>query len=581
MLTRRPLFLLLFASLCLTLHSRAALATTVIIPSDADMVIGARAIVTGKVREVSTALDVESGVVFTYVRLRVREVLKGEIYDREIVLKQPGGEAEGRGTSIYGMPRFAAGQKVLLYLDTWPDGSLRVHQWFLGKFNITKDPATGQEMVTREDAGQNVHILASEVGSTSGGALQSYRELIGRLMEAKAGEAQEFENKYYLGVPLLARPPEFAQLRRSGGIVPQYTFMNQPNPARWFEPDSGQPVLFFINTEQAPYEQITEDIVAAMNVWSAATGNLLRIVNGGATTGCGVTKTDGENTISFNNCDGYFSPSSGCSGVLAVGGIITYTTSHKQTVGGVTFYQALEGNVSFNPYAACSFASRCAVQEITTHELGHALGIGHSSDSGATMYQYLHDDGRCASLGSDDKAAIKAMYPGGPTGSGLNITTGAQLPNATLGAAYSVRLEATGGSGGYTWSLLSGQLPPGLQMTADGTVQGTPSAFGSFSFTAQVRDSAGNLSQKVFLLSVEQVPGPVITNLLYKKKKLTISGTNIDPAATVYLDGQRVAASPDGDSLKTKKVKLKRGAHTLYVVNPDGRESNVVSFTLT
>jgi hypothetical protein len=127
--------------------SGAALATTAVIPRDDEMVIESRGIVIGRVTDVSTAVDTNTDLVYTYIRLQVNEVLKGQIIEREIVLKELGGETRDRGTMIFGMPRFQAGQDVLVYLNTWPDGALRVHQGFLGKFNITRDPATGQMFV--------------------------------------------------------------------------------------------------------------------------------------------------------------------------------------------------------------------------------------------------------------------------------------------------------------------------------------------------------------------------------------------------------------------------------------------------
>jgi len=125
------------------------------------MVVESRAIVTGKVTEVSTAVDTDTDLVYTYIRLQVSEVLKGQIIDREVVLKELGGETRDRGTMIFGMPKFQAGQEVLVYLNTWPDGALRVHQGFLGKFNITRDATTGQLFVERQSKGENVAILSA------------------------------------------------------------------------------------------------------------------------------------------------------------------------------------------------------------------------------------------------------------------------------------------------------------------------------------------------------------------------------------------------------------------------------------
>lgn len=67
----------------------------------------------------------------------------------------------------------------------------------------------------------------------------------------------------------------------------------------------------------------------------------------------------------------------------------------------------------------------------------------------------------------------------------LSITT-SSLPPAKVGESYVVQLTATGGSGGNSWSVSAGALPAGLQLTATGAVEGTPTLAGDFDFTARV-----------------------------------------------------------------------------------------------
>jgi len=68
------------------------------------------------------------------------------------------------------------------------------------------------------------------------------------------------------------------------------------------------------------------------------------------------------------------------------------------------------------------------------------------------------------------------------------------LPQGSVNSPYIATLQASGGTGTYTWSISSGSLPPGLSlnpMTA--AISGTPTTMGTYSFTAKVTD-ANNLS---------------------------------------------------------------------------------------
>ena len=61
-----------------------------------------------------------------------------------------------------------------------------------------------------------------------------------------------------------------------------------------------------------------------------------------------------------------------------------------------------------------------------------------------------------------------------------------------VGVAYSSALVATGAVPPYTFSIISGSLPPGLTLNpSTGAITGTPTTAGTFNFTAQVVDSTG------------------------------------------------------------------------------------------
>ena len=99
-----------------------------------------------------------------------------------------------------------------------------------------------------------------------------------------------------------------------------------------------------------------------------------------------------------------------------------------------------------------------------------------------------------------------------PTNS-LTLTTAASLPGGTVGTAYTTTLQASGGTTPYSWSISSGALPAGLTLAAaSGTISGTPTAAGTFTFTAKVTDSTVPTAQtgtKSFSITVAAAVTPV------------------------------------------------------------------------
>jgi hypothetical protein len=117
------------------------------------------------------------------------------------------------------------------------------------------------------------------------------------------------------------------------------------------------------------------------------------------------------------------------------------------------------------------------------------------------------------------------------------ITTPSPLPGATVGAAYSVTLQAAGGSGGFTgWGVVLGSLPDGLSLgSTTGTISGTPTLAGSHEFTVQVADGNDNLATRGYTLVVQPAAVP-----------LSITTTSPLPAATEDADYNVALAAAGG-----------------------------------
>jgi hypothetical protein len=113
----------------------------------------------------------------------------------------------------------------------------------------------------------------------------------------------------------------------------------------------------------------------------------------------------------------------------------------------------------------------------------------------------------------------------------LAITTTA-LPGGSIGSAYSQTLAATGGtSAGYSWSTITGTLPPGLALTSlSGVISGTPTANGTYNFTSQVNDSGGSFTSRQLSITIG-------TTLSITTTSLPTGGTNVAYNQTVVAAG--------------------------------------------
>jgi hypothetical protein len=119
-------------------------------------------------------------------------------------------------------------------------------------------------------------------------------------------------------------------------------------------------------------------------------------------------------------------------------------------------------------------------------------------------------DGTTATVGP--LAVTVPAEPSGNTGGGggggggaaatLAIST-ASLNPATVGVSYSATISTNGdGTAPYTFSVISGNLPDGLTLASTGSLSGTPTTAGQYSFSIEVKDVSGNTASLGYVLTV-------------------------------------------------------------------------------
>jgi hypothetical protein len=105
---------------------------------------------------------------------------------------------------------------------------------------------------------------------------------------------------------------------------------------------------------------------------------------------------------------------------------------------------------------------------------------------------------------------------------GLSCTNGVcALGSGNVGANYGQNIAITGGSCGSPCSLpvftvVVGKLPPGLFMPSTygccgDAIGGTPTHKGTFTFTIQVKDGAGNIASQAFSIAILRAAALTIT----------------------------------------------------------------------
>lgn len=136
-------------SLVLTASVLTASATTFIRMDLATLARSAELIV--RVRCTGSQTRWESGAIWTFDDFDVLETFKGAPV-RNLRVRLPGGRVEHMETKIEGVPRFAAGEEAVIFLEktsagdygvtSWAQGTFRVHRSGSGEVALTQDTSS-------------------------------------------------------------------------------------------------------------------------------------------------------------------------------------------------------------------------------------------------------------------------------------------------------------------------------------------------------------------------------------------------------------------------------------------------------
>ncbi len=373
-------------------------ATSYVPVADEDLVDQATTVAV--VRVIAEEPSSREGRPATEYTAEVERALKGQP-GGTITLRVPGGVAAGgMALKVWGAPRFAPGERALLFLRTNADGTHSVLHLMLGAFHAV--PAGGRQLAVRD-------LSEARRVSRQGEEPERLRDFgrFSRWIAARArGEKRQAD--YFVddaGDKLGLTTAPFTQMRAPSDSL----------PIRWFTFDSGGHVSWHAHEvgQQGLAGGGYAELQTALQAWTADPASAIDYRYAGTTDSSGgFNADDGLNTVLFNDPEDEVDPySCGGGGILAIGGpwYLISTTSYK----GEAFHPAAEADVILNNGLECFLSSKGA-EEVLAHELGHTLGLGHSTAFQAQMRAYVYNDGRGAALHDDDRAGILYLYASTP-----------------------------------------------------------------------------------------------------------------------------------------------------------------------
>ncbi len=405
----------LVCMLCTTTAS-----ATVFVPiGDGELADRSPLIIEAKILAVESPPDHSSA---TDYLVEVRRLIKGQLPDGNPVIRIPGGVREdGLGLHIWGAPKFRQGDSALLFIRPRPDGTFALVQLMLGAFHLeTEDDTT---IATRDLSEAHPVVIPGKSVPADG------RRDLNKFVSWIQGRARGHGRAPDYFLPATEPSTSESRSRSNATGVPDkfFTLVTSTDPpplgcgstgghsVRWFDFDtggnvgwrthfSGQPGLdnggftLFQNAQEAWNRDPNTPIANTYLGLTATTNGLQRI--------------DNVNAILFDDPNDEIAGTFDGSGLLALGGprFDCSLTSYE----GEEFHPVIEADIVTQDGLELFFAvtpdPSKAAEQLFAHELGHTLGMAHSSDFEALMFAEYHPDLRGAALDTDDLAGALYLY---------------------------------------------------------------------------------------------------------------------------------------------------------------------------
>jgi hypothetical protein len=373
----------------------------------ADQLRAAAVVFSGTVVSVQAYEDPADGHIYTRTVVRVGETFKGKVPPR-VKLVHRGGVLADRGEMEGSTPQFKVGEQRLLFVSRHATGGLCAAGGVAGALPLPSESANPAAPEFAHGLATLTELRARAVAGVLPGADVTDQAVSADLLSAPPANPG----------PLPGPPTSSATNLMTGadGI-----------PHRFILPDRNEPIPYLIDADYLPAGMTLSQAVVAVNAalaaWTNATSVKYKFA-GYQSFGVpapNVSVSDGVLRIQLH--DAYHYTSGGTE--LGIGGgawlIQTNLTGWTSggNVAGNDFYLTARGYIVLQ-HTNAFMQNLANFAEVLCHEVGHTIGLGHSSENlsepnsflkQAIMYYLAHGSSRGATLNGWDTNVSRQVHP--------------------------------------------------------------------------------------------------------------------------------------------------------------------------